>query len=658
MEFAKWCRHGGLLKDVRGLCIGVHQLTILGCERQETQACLGVLHTALQQLQEVLMHVGVEETLSVITQVSQDAVHLFIDVATLVGHVHRHMMAVYQVDDATCGNLSLQQADVMVLDNKVRHLKPKIVCQLQRGGEGAGARMRTSSTFNVNKDDGSWYAQCQDIIFPEEELNDSKEDEALGGWFKITIPNGRKYSKMWIMNLLQSHCTVAFTPIDFHYTRNKIQFFVQNARSAYELKNINYQISDEENRKISIHVNSSTEPLSVQYKLTSEQMQILKLSMKKRYDVSHKSLYLGKFRFDPDLRVHGIDIFLNRRSCMTATLQVIQKDFPEVLSLNLSNNRIYWLDGLSELIERAPRVKILNLSRNFLKTTWELEKMKGLKLKELWLEGNPLCSTFPDHSAYDGCKLFPTVEADTLEIIKPRKESYRGSESLKNLVVQFMLQYYLIYDYGDRRNLLAAYHANACFSLTITFNSNKPDIRSLEEYFKDCRNMKRLKDSFLRLQLLKHNKCNIVTCLHELPKTQHDLNSYIVDIWAQTEKMICFSVNGVFKESKLCIVNDEMILRNASPAETKKAFSTTTSTISHAQSHQYLEDEWYCIGDADNKVLGTYQRENRMNRMHSVTTERNVRHPNLRVAVCEERVNGWMAALSLHFPKSDLFKQF
>ena len=35
-----------------------------------------------------------------------------------------------------------------------------------------------------------------------------------------------------------------------------------------------------------------------------------------------------------------------------------------------------------------------------LKTVWELEKVKGLKLEELWLEGNPLCSTFPDHSAY------------------------------------------------------------------------------------------------------------------------------------------------------------------------------------------------------------------------------------------------------------------
>ncbi|KAL1766184.1 nuclear RNA export factor 2-like [Sigmodon hispidus] len=469
-------------------------------------------------------------------------------------------------------------------------------------------QMLYNSAFQVNED-GPCYPECHDTTFPEDELNNDIEDEDLEAWFKITIPNGRKYNKMWIINLLQSHCSVAFTPIDFQYIRNRIQFFVQNATSALELKSINYQITDEENRKIPIYVNSSTEPLSVKYKLTPEQMHILKsLSMKKRYDVSHNSLYLKKFRFDPDFTNYGINMFLTRRSCISAILQIIQVDFPE------------------------------------LKTAWELEKIKGLRLEELWLEGNPLCSTFPDRSAYvstvlnyfpellhlDGWKLFPTIDTDTLEIIKPRKESYRGSETLKNLVMQFMLQYYLIYDYGDRCSLLTAYHTDACFSLTITFNSDKPDM-SLEGYFKDSRNMKKLKDSFLRLHLLKHKKCSIVTYLQELPKTQHDLNSSVVDICAHTEKMICFCVNGVFKEmegksegcirafsrtfilttgrhSRLCIVNDEMNLRNATDEESK-AFSVTMPSIICPQIHQqmkdsstqtdleYLGDEWSCVGD-------------------------------------------------------------
>lgn len=35
-----------------------------------------------------------------------------------------------------------------------------------------------------------------------------------------------------------------------------------------------------------------------------------------------------------------------------------------------------------------------------LKSAWELDKIRGLKLEELWLEGNPLCGTFPDQPTY------------------------------------------------------------------------------------------------------------------------------------------------------------------------------------------------------------------------------------------------------------------
>uniref|UniRef100_M3Z120 Nuclear RNA export factor 3 n=1 Tax=Mustela putorius furo TaxID=9669 RepID=M3Z120_MUSPF len=60
--------------------------------------------------------------------------------------------------------------------------------------------------------------------------------------------------------------------------------------------------------------------------------------------------------------------------------------------------------------------------------------------------------------------------------------------------------------------------------------------------------MKKLKDPSLRVQLLKHTKCDVMRSLCVLPKTQHDLSSFVVDMWFQTERMLCFSVNGVFKE--------------------------------------------------------------------------------------------------------------
>ncbi|KFO38585.1 Nuclear RNA export factor 2 [Fukomys damarensis] len=104
-------------------------------------------------------------------------------------------------------------------------------------------------------------------------------------------------------------------------------------------------------------------------------------------------------------------MILNRRNCMFVTLQIIESNFPEVviipaltlpseklLSLNLQCNKLYKLDGLADIVGKAPHLKILNLSKNELNSIWELEKVKGLKLEELWIKGNPFCSKFPDKS--------------------------------------------------------------------------------------------------------------------------------------------------------------------------------------------------------------------------------------------------------------------
>ncbi|XP_070459570.1 nuclear RNA export factor 2-like isoform X1 [Equus przewalskii] len=463
----------------------------------------------------------------------------------------------------------------------------------------------------------------------EREVGDNTKDGTPGSWFKITIPYGRKYDKTWLMNSIQSHCSVPFTPVDFHYVKDWARFFVQDAGPASALRDVSYKICGKENQKISIIVDPSAEPYSVQNKLEPEEMEQLKLAMSKRYDVSQQALDLQTLRFDPDLVDHDVDIILNRRSCMAATLQIIETNFPKLLSLNLCNNKLYQLDGLSDIIQKAPTIKILNLSKNELNSAWEVGKMKGLKLEELWLEGNPLCDTFRDQSTYisaikeyfpkllrlDGREL-PTpivVDVDTC-YLKPGKESCKGSETLKNLVMQFLQQYYFIYDYGDRQGLLGAYHDEAYFSLSIPFNPEDPAPSSLCEYVKDNRNIKKLKDPYLRVQLLKHTKHDIVRSLCVLPRTQHEFSSFLVETWLQTERVLCISLNGVFREvvgksqssvraftrtfiivpvsnSSLCIVNDQLFVRDATPNETQRAFfmpdptptSSSVPTVSQEQ---------------------------------------------------------------------------
>ncbi|ELK23462.1 Nuclear RNA export factor 1 [Myotis davidii] len=339
----------------------------------------------------------------------------------------------------------------------------------------------------------------RDRVPPQRGGAGNSQDGTSKNWFKITIPYGRKYDKAWLLSMIQSKCSVPFTPIEFHYENNRAQFFVEDASTASALKAINYKILDQDNRRISIIINSSPPPLTVQNELKPEQVEQLKLIMSKRYDGSQQALDLKGLRLDPgivgsssqiDLVAQNIDVVLNRKSCMVATLRIIGENIPELLSLNLSSNKLYRLDDMSSIVQKAPNLKILNLSGNELKSERELDKIKGLKLEELWLEGNTLCDTFRDQSTYisairerfpkllrlDGHELPPPiafdVEAPTM--LPPCKGSYFGTETLKTLVLHFLQQYYAIYDSGNRQRLLDAYHDGACCSLSIPFTPQNP----------------------------------------------------------------------------------------------------------------------------------------------------------------------------------------
>ncbi|KAL6031240.1 hypothetical protein STEG23_015056 [Scotinomys teguina] len=449
------------------------------------------------------------------------------------------------------------------------------------------------------------------------------ENGTLGNWFKVTIPNGKKRDKTWLINSMRGLCSVPFIPVDFHYDKQRARFFVQDAATAAALKDISHKIYDETGQKIPIFVSPSVVPYSVQNKFTSEQMDQLKMTLMRRYDSSRRALDLQKFRFDRDLMNSDIDMMLNRRSCMVATLQIIQSNMSELLSLNLCNNKLYQLDGLSEVTEKAPQVKILNLSKNKLKSVWELEKVKELDLEELWLEGNPFCNNFLDHSDYVSAirSLFPNLlrldgkEISTgidIQVPQLSKETCTESELTKKLVLQFLKEYYLFYDNGDRLHLIDAYHDEACFSLAVPYNLSDPNLTNLEEYFKHSRDIKKLQDSYARMQLLKHTKHDIVDSLSLLPKTQHDLCSFWVEVCYHTDMMLCFSVSGLFKEvegkcqgcvraftrvfvtnhysnSRICIMNDELIVRNASPKEIQNAFMSLSTA--HASSKSLLSVE-------------------------------------------------------------------
>nr|XP_045367147.1 LOW QUALITY PROTEIN: nuclear RNA export factor 3 [Camelus bactrianus] len=447
---------------------------------------------------------------------------------------------------------------------------------------------------------------------PERRVERSRRAETMGSWFKITIPFGIKYEEKWLLNLIQKHCSVPFTPVEFHYKKMQAQFFVENANIAFALKNVSGKICTDNNERISVFVDPCDAPYSMRKELQSEKVEQIKLTMNKLFDASQAFLNSQRLCFGSGLMTCNVEMPRNPRYRMPAPLQIRGENMPKILSLDLSNKRLCQLGGQSDAIQNASDIKNLNVSSSEVKSSGELDKGQRLEPEFICTDRNALCTTFPDKSAnissilelfpkllrLDGQETPPPAKlgVDTHKSLPACEGSFFGSDELKSLILQFLQQYYLIHDSGDRQDLLGAYHDEACFSLTIPFNPEDPAPSSLWEYVKDSRNMKKLKDPYLRVQLLKHTKRDIVRSLCLLPKTQHDLSSFVVDMWLHTNTMLCFSVNGVFKEvegrsqgsvraftqtfiaipaspSSLCIVNDELFVRDASPSGSESSFS-------------------------------------------------------------------------------------
>ncbi|XP_024614633.1 nuclear RNA export factor 5-like, partial [Neophocaena asiaeorientalis asiaeorientalis] len=115
------------------------------------------------------------------------------------------------------------------------------------------------------------------------------------------IPHGIKYDRTWLMSSIQRQCSVPFTPVDFHFVKNEARFFVQEASTASALMDVSYKIRDEESQEVCIpvFVRPSAVPYSVRYKLKPEEMEQLKLTLIKRFDVSKLALDLQRLYVDP-----------------------------------------------------------------------------------------------------------------------------------------------------------------------------------------------------------------------------------------------------------------------------------------------------------------------------------------------------------------------
>lgn len=88
----------------------------------------------------------------------------------------------------------------------------------------------------------------------------------------------------------------------------------------------------------------------------------MKIVMAKRYNPATKALDLSAFHTDPDLR--DIFVALFRPTIMIAAIDIIEQNIPDLVALNLDNNKIQSLEHFKTITTKIPNLRILHLANN------------------------------------------------------------------------------------------------------------------------------------------------------------------------------------------------------------------------------------------------------------------------------------------------------
>ncbi|KTW30290.1 hypothetical protein T552_00765 [Pneumocystis carinii B80] len=293
-----------------------------------------------------------------------------------------------------------------------------------------------------------------------------------------------------------------------------------------------------------------------------------------RYIHETKTLDLSSMHSNPILVNGGMfSSVLASIKTFPALMKIAKREFPNVISVNLSSNKISSLINISTLAQTYPNLKNLNLADNLLKHYKDLDiwshKDKLPNLQELILIGNEIreneikkgneinyrseiVKRFSNLKLLDMIPVTQTIQFDIKDSSVNDSEkttlpkeicgSFFESDLTKNTVMAFLEKYFSLYD-NDRLNAVSLYNQDALFSIsvnTVAPRKREPGVFSysssqFSEYISMSRNLTRLSSLDARISKLNIGHADISRAFSTLPKTRHnftDSNLYCVDAWS------------------------------------------------------------------------------------------------------------------------------
>eukprot|EP00735_Rhodelphis_limneticus_P011368 TRINITY_DN4458_c0_g1::TRINITY_DN4458_c0_g1_i1::g.7308::m.7308 TRINITY_DN4458_c0_g1::TRINITY_DN4458_c0_g1_i1::g.7308 ORF type:complete len:585 (-),score=104.53,sp/Q99JX7/NXF1_MOUSE/25.87/2e-35,LRR_4/PF12799.2/0.77,LRR_4/PF12799.2/1.8,DbpA/PF03880.10/0.072,UBA/PF00627.26/0.19 TRINITY_DN4458_c0_g1_i1:765-2519(-) len=302
--------------------------------------------------------------------------------------------------------------------------------------------------------------------------------------------------------------------------------------------------------------------------LTTEQRAAFKHLIQQLYHSDSKFLDLSGFQ--AKLFASGLNMpaHFTRATFCTDLFDAVKDVCPDVVTLNLEGNKLSSVaelgQALNKFMEEGGKIQNLSLKSNQLEYYKELDSLKPLGLREIVLDDNPMASNPKYRSEVTGrlgssLKFLDQVEVKpavmfkvpitTRQIEVPLAGSYLDNPQNETVVVQFIRGFFELYDGADRRKLSVAYSSKSFFSLALHDTVTQ---RLTGSYTGLDRNLVFVQDTGRQRRNLVVGD-DIAPQLQRLPRTKHDVDSFVVDAFVlganpSPIQMLVVNVHGHFTD--------------------------------------------------------------------------------------------------------------
>ncbi|CAI2353387.1 unnamed protein product [Caenorhabditis sp. 36 PRJEB53466] len=392
---------------------------------------------------------------------------------------------------------------------------------------------------------------------------------------KVRVPGAAKrIESKWLIKQLNQKIE-NFKPLLWDETnRGDIEFYVRDEDTAATIKANSRRIFHKESGyRVEFLITRMPAPWM---QLKRSEVEIINKVVDNRYNSKNRVLDLSNFHADEEFTSRDMLMNLTKGNVMLAVLDRIDDKYGNTVALSLANNRLRHLDYAAAFVSIAKFVKELDLSHNHISAEKDLEKFSGLPVERLFFEGNPVCETFTQKSAYisfihksfprcallDGVEVQPLVTGPEINIdeVMPFRAGYYPNGEIRLLVENFVVAFFEMYDGPDgqrnRKSLQNAYEADAAqFTLTITNLSQQQRYHSDECYHQYVQTSHNVltQEYFSRNRAARtaRGAMDIAVALSKLPTSRHMTDTFIVDVFLFTSELLGFTVQGLFQDGDL-----------------------------------------------------------------------------------------------------------